>query len=290
MPPMDATDYEPRSTYAAIALPPAGLRLSSRAPSPGLARWVSRVWTLESGEAEGASRTLPDGCIDLIVNLTTEGEARAYVAGLQSEASSFSYGKSERAIAVRLRPGAALALLDTPIDGLTDDRVSLEALIGRSALDLEEQLSAATSRRERVLTLEAFLGQRLGRPRSDARVDRALAILLQTSGAVSMRELTREAGASPRTLDRLFHQWVGTSPKRFALIVRFQEALARAAAFPTRSWAALAAELGFSDHAHLTREFVRFTGVSPSRLLPHRAARMADFFKAGPEAGTTEGE
>lgn len=284
---MDPPDYAPRSTYAAIDRPPAGLRLFERAPIVPLARWVSRVWMMESREA-GTSRTLPDGCIDLIIGLPEPGVAHAYVAGLQSSASSFTYGPGERAVGVRLRPGAALGLLDVPADALTDSRDTLTALVGRTARDLEQRLCEAPTWHARMRAFEEFLVQRATRARTDPRVDRAIAQLVHTSGTATMRELTRDSGTSSRTLDRLIQQWVGTSPKRLALIIRFQRALARAAASPAYTWAALAAELGFSDQAHLTREFVRFTGVSPARLLPHRGARVADLFKAQEDPDATE--
>jgi AraC-like DNA-binding protein len=43
---------------------------------------------------------------------------------------------------------------------------------------------------------------------------------------------------------------------------RVQEAIERAA--PDVDWAALAAELGYSDQAHLVRDFTATIGVSPT--------------------------
>lgn len=83
---------------------------------------------MQSDGAEGTCKTLPDGCVDIIVDLSEPGATHAYVAGLQSTASSFAYERSLRGIGVRLRPGAALALLDTSIDALTDDRAALVLL------------------------------------------------------------------------------------------------------------------------------------------------------------------
>lgn len=283
---MDPTGDQHQGAYTSIIAAPTALQLMTCAPQPALARWVSRVWTMHGGEAPGVIRSLPDGCIDIIVDFTTPGKTSAFVAGLQSKAGDSSYESSVRAVAVRLRPGAALALLDTPVDALTDGHGALESLLGRGAQDLEEQISAASSQNERILALEAFLIGRFSRARMDARVERALTILDHTAGAVTVSELSKHVGTSPRTLDRLFYQWVGTSPKRFARIMRFQQALARAEAFPMRSWARIAAELGFSDQAHLTRDFVHLTGVPPGRLLGR--ARLTDLFKPDSDAGSTE--
>jgi len=79
-------------------------------------------------------------------------------------------------------------------------------------------------------------------------------------------ELARAVAASPRNLTRLFHAWVGTSPKLFCRMVRFQYVLRHLASGGKPDWAALAAELGYADQSHLIRDFGHFAQVSPGAL------------------------
>jgi AraC-like DNA-binding protein len=56
----------------------------------------------------------------------------------------------------------------------------------------------------------------------------------------------------------------GVTPKRLASVLRFERAVRLARSRTSRSWSQIAAECGYADHAHLTREFQRFAGESPS--------------------------
>ena len=69
---------------------------------------------------------------------------------------------------------------------------------------------------------------------------------------------------SPRTLQRAFKERVGFSPGTYARITRFQAALSTLRQEPTRSLSEVAHQLGYADHAHMTREFRELTGRTPS--------------------------
>jgi AraC-like DNA-binding protein len=79
--------------------------------------------------------------------------------------------------------------------------------------------------------------------------------------------LSAAAGLSARSLQRLFGDYVGVGPKWVVLRYRIHEALERAEAAETPGavdWPALAAELGYSDQAHLVRAFTTTVGVPPT--------------------------
>jgi AraC-like DNA-binding protein len=69
---------------------------------------------------------------------------------------------------------------------------------------------------------------------------------------------------SERQLRRRFFEAVGYGPKTLDRVLRFQRFLW----FRRHGWqlAAAAAKVGYADQAHLTRESVRLTGLSPARL------------------------
>ncbi len=70
---------------------------------------------------------------------------------------------------------------------------------------------------------------------------------------------------SVRSLQRLFGDYVGVSPKWVMRRARLHEAALRADGGEPVDWAALAIDLGYADQAHLTREFTATIGVPPSR-------------------------
>ena len=72
-----------------------------------------------------------------------------------------------------------------------------------------------------------------------------------------------DVGISVRHLERRFRDAVGVNPKWVIRRARLHEAAERVRDGAPVEWAALAAELGFSDQAHLTREFRAAYGTTP---------------------------
>jgi AraC-like DNA-binding protein len=228
---------------------------------PQLAGLVGAYWTLSIDNPPSRVRIIPDGQVDLIFDVD---RAEAHVGGTPNAAFEVTHERPTHLLGVTLLPGAAAAFLDPPAGSLTIDWQPLAGVIGPVGTELPRRVAGAHDLATRLATVEIFLLSRLRH--TDARVDRAVRAIEQSGGRVDIQRLSRESGASPRNLSRLFHEWVGLPPKRFARIVRAQTALRRLAKASPRDLAALAAELGFSDHAHLTREVQTLLGEAPSTL------------------------
>ena len=98
-------------------------------------------------------------------------------------------------------------------------------------------------------------------------------------------DIATELGVSHGHLDRQFAEQVGLSPRTLARILRMRQLLESIDVHGTVGWADKAAELGWSDQAHLIRDFKRHTGVTPSEYVaaqrstyePDVAAESAGF-------------
>ncbi len=94
-----------------------------------------------------------------------------------------------------------------------------------------------------------------------------LRLLLGSAGcfATPINELASRNGMSSQTLNRLFRQRFGVSPKSYQLSVRLREALRRIGEteHPIK---AIAADLGFSDERCLAKHLRSRFGVSPTDL------------------------
>jgi methylphosphotriester-DNA--protein-cysteine methyltransferase len=71
-------------------------------------------------------------------------------------------------------------------------------------------------------------------------------------------------------LRRALHTEVGLGPKTFQRIGRLQRFLALAEAGPGQGLAVLAAEAGYADQPHLSRETRALAGLTAVELLAHR--------------------
>src|SRR6266542_4371183 len=92
----------------------------------------------------------------------------------------------------------------------------------------------------------------------------------------SLHELARRQSVSPYHLSHVFHACTGTTVSAYRNQLRVREALERLAE-GERSLTGLASDLGFADHAHLTRTIRREAGAVPSVLRRLLAAREHRF-------------
>jgi AraC-like DNA-binding protein len=256
--------------------------LAERPPCAWLAEQVVGTCKGYSESSAGPvrRREVPIGSIVLIFNLgdpfdilpVDDASAvtrfrRSFVAGLHSHAVIVESAGSARCLQIDLTPVAARRLLGLPLDQLADRVVPLADLLGRAIDDLEERLDAASDWAARLTLLETWLCIRLAAsPEAPAAVDWGWRRLQETGGRLAIAEIQREIGWSRRHLAAQFRQHVGAPPKLLARILRFERAVAMLDHPAGWGWADIAADCGYSDQAHLTRDFRELAGMTPGEL------------------------
>ncbi len=243
-----------------------------RAPDPRLERFVERVaFSADpAGQLSPPIRVVPDGRMDLLVSVDERGEGRAELFGLKTTAL---FARSERPVAnvaLRLRPGVALALFGVRADELTDRVLAADELFGRGFA--ARLLEARDSEARRRLLEQALLARaRAAEAGLDALVSSAVRRIERAGGQLRVAELASALGVGERRLERAFRAHVGVAPKTFARIARFSSAW-RALERGGRA-AEVALARGYFDQPHLVRDFVAFACDSPRRIFPSRARR-----------------
>jgi methylphosphotriester-DNA--protein-cysteine methyltransferase len=91
-----------------------------------------------------------------------------------------------------------------------------------------------------------------------------LTLIHQNKGTIRITELMAQLHISQSPLEKRFRQAVGTSPKKYASIVRMKHALQQFDA--ATSLTALGYEAGFYDQAHFIKAFKTFTGDTPENF------------------------
>ena len=253
--------FRPKS---ALMLRSSGYAWAEYAPHPALAPWVSLYWTLETQPGEHVLRCLPDTCIDLTLRLHA-GSVSAQLTGAQRQAQQWTMQGPMQLVGARLVPGAC-APLGLDASALEQTWSPLAAHLPQaSTRSLLQKAMRAPDAPARVRVLEAFLLERMLNRELDPRLSRAIAAVFSTRGVISVSQLAARAGASARTLGRLFERDVGLAPKRFARIVRVQAALRELP--DQRTWTPLALELGYHDQAHFIHDVRALFGASPRELV-----------------------
>lgn len=176
-----------------------------------------------------------------------------------------------------LRPGVAEMLTSTPAGALAHRHTRLDDVWSRSSLaELVERLEAAATPENRMAALEEVLVSRLPSVRG---IDPLIAhMLAQLDRGFRVTDIVRDSGFSHRHLALTFTRAVGISPKSYQRLRRFNRVLEHFHRSKTSSFAEAAAAYGYADQAHMNREFVRFTGLTPGsyrRIAPVNARHVA---------------
>ena len=236
-------------------------------PSAALHPYVACRWERRVAATENRSSTLilPDGCVDL---LWRDGEL--LVAGPDRGAAPSPIRAGETIIGLRLRPGIAGAVLGIPASEILDSRVTAREAIGQPGDRIAARLSETEATEEAFHLLEAAVAsQLLDAVSPDAAVLAATRRLGFPGSRVG--ELSDALGISERQLRRRFHDAVGYGPKTLDRVLRFRRFVARApeVANGDADLARIAADLGYADQAHLSRDCLEFSGLTPTALAKH---------------------
>jgi AraC-like DNA-binding protein len=236
--------------------------------APGYAEWqapaalrgpVACLWArvVPDGGDDHPSLVLPDACSDLI----WEQDVGAYVAGPDTGPVRTETRAGTVFVGVRFRPAAGGQVLGLPLSELRDRRVPLADLRGDTARALPATLSPA----EAAAKLLDATGTLLSGGRPDPAISAAASLLRDP--AARTEDVAERVGLSERQFRRRSHAAIGYGPKTLQRVLRFQRFVRHldAAAGPP-DLATLAAELGYADQSHLTRECTALAGLTPAAL------------------------
>jgi AraC-like DNA-binding protein len=263
---------EPRTRRPAAALRPylssyIGYHLEPQPPS------------VHQGVASGHLTLLLclDGTLRLLANADRSKPPGTFVAmasGLHNGPAEIGMGERQTGLQLQLTWRGARALLGLPAAELAGDSVDLAALLGRRTDTLLDRLGTATTWGQRFDLLDVELQAMADAGRADRgvrpEVGHAWDRLQRTGGNLRIAELADEVGWSRRHLAAQFHAETGLTPKGAARVIRFERVCDRLRGPNRPALAAAAADAGYVDQAHLSRDFRELAGSTATAWLRER--------------------
>ncbi|GAB3995530.1 helix-turn-helix domain-containing protein [Spirosoma daeguense] len=249
---------------------------------PVLCPFVSIICSIEhSSPVLGALpvRVLPDTCVELFVNLTKPQQMAWSTGNVPSPSRCFITSRMNRFMDIQSKTDVAfvsvcfcgsLAYRFFPVSmhDVANEVVDLRDLWGDQADEMMDRVDNASTMTARVKLIQQYLMQQLQQSATyDLGVDFCVRQIEQANGQLSLEELANQAGISNRQLVRRFNQYVGLSPKEFARMVTFKNALNYLKKHPACSLTEVAYEGGYYDQAHFIRTCRDYSGLTPGQLV-----------------------
>lgn len=263
----------------------AQVRFRRREPAAALRPYLEHYWLIDWDLTRPyVSHLVPHPSVNVVFQRFGEREPFGEVAGIGLELFTQKLEGRGLVRGVQFRPGGFRPFApEWPVSRWTGRRLPVAEALPTPEAEIATILApagaeagtgtgaddAAVAALDTYLLGVADLGERGEPAEPDPQVALAmrLADRIRTDRTVRRVEsLAETAGISARSLQRLFATYVGVGPKWVILRYRIHEALERAESGEGAEvdWAELAAELGYSDQAHLVRDFTATVGVPPT--------------------------
>ncbi len=249
------------------------VQFTTQKPSPAISDHVLEMWLLEDGGAPSVG--MPKPFVEIVVSLkgvhfwkpsknSNEFEFNtAWVTPIQDGPRYARAVGGRKLIGARLFPWSANAWLGSLPRGDGGPPPELSSLLGEDAVSIREWLLVASDEHSMFTRFGAWLASHLQSEKAQKHKLRDIA--LEPSDTVET--LAKSLNVSEPTLRRSFASHNGVAPKRWLVLRRIDQILRDSRVTDSgHSLAQLAAEYGFADQAHLSREMLRYTGTSPTGL------------------------
>ncbi len=233
-------------------------------PLPPLCHWVQSFWQLNVPSGKYCYRSMPDNCVDLIINVNCPEDISIITPF--SSSIVFDLVGSISYFGIRFRVLGHGGLISTPLgEWNNDEAIQISNLLPNHVLDsIYECIGNPVPFNVRCKNLSTILLSAMCYPEIDSRLVRYIRFCytnLASKISISDKQCT-DFGLSSRQLRRLSQLYLGLSPRELARIFRFQSILQIMNA-PTNktAWAD-----HYHDLSHFIREFKSLSGITPTQF------------------------
>ena len=237
-----------------------------------LAPWVENHWSLRwelPPSTTYVSSTLPHPACHLSVEPGHPREGLpddpVVVTGVPTHRFDVVVRDSGWVQSVKFRPGGLTSLTGHSARGLRDVTVPATTVFPAATTEALRALGPEVASEDCRQVFEDALRALRADPEPDyLTVLDVVAAMLEDRTLVRVAEVEERCGIGTRTLQRLFERYVGVSPKWVLSRYRMHDVVTALDEGYDGSLADLAAEYGWFDQAHFTREFTDLIGVPPT--------------------------
>lgn len=239
---------------------------------------ISQVYSCTTGREDLIVNSLPIASVDLLFSRDLSSgrkDVRVIAPSSGLIPSYITFEKNTVYHGIRFKPGIPLRIADTSSKGFFDNVLYMKSL-SVDFDNVDRIFIGSLPYRKKIDALKSLFPNFMV-DLSNGRVMLVCFIidfLLQHSGEFSLASLSEKTGYTPYYMNKVFRAYTGYSIGQYHRLLRVHQILDR---FETGIeqknkiyQADLSLEMGFSDQAHMIREFREYTGYTPAKYLKLR--------------------
>ncbi|MEO7913583.1 MAG: helix-turn-helix domain-containing protein [Roseiflexaceae bacterium] len=241
----------------------AKFQLARHLPAQDLSYFVHHYWVVKwdlRGQAPYQQEVLPYPVVHLVI----EHDKSGIVGVIKGKFSTLLHDQGW-VFGVKFRAGAYYPFVTSPVSAITDRSIRIAHVFGDDGQALEAAIRACDDEAHWIECADLFLRSRL--PERDQNVElinQIIDCVVADRTILKVDALVDRFNLGKRTLQRMFSQYVGVSPKWVIMRYRLQEAADQLAHNESVNWPKMALDLGYFDQAHFIKDFKMIVGRTPA--------------------------
>ncbi len=206
---------------------------------------------------------IPDTCVDIIYHIDyTDNTVTGGFCGI-NDCSFWAYNNGDEGhvtatFAVRFYAWSAYTFADDSLKSTMNGFFDVGSRFGWLDKVIRPKLLELKTLQEKASFVEKLLINRLSDARENTVVNNTIQNILIRKGFLDISNLAKESFVSIRQLERLFHEYVGITPKKMSNLIRYQFLWRNILYEPDFNVLSAVHKFGYTDQSHLLREFKRY--------------------------------
>ncbi|MDR6554394.1 AraC family transcriptional regulator [Paenibacillus qinlingensis] len=237
-------------------------QLCRYAPAEDVAYFVRHYWVVKwdlAGEDPYTQHVIPNPCVNLVVE-----QGKTAIFGPGKEKYGHRLEGQGSVFGVKFKPGGFYPFVQENVSSMLNNALCIGDVFDTDPRVLEEKVFSHSDDERNVSLVENMIRSKL--PAQDEQVivvNQIVDYVYEQPEITKVDAICEHFRMNIRTLQRLFDQYVGVSPKWVIKIARIQSAAETTDGNDTHNWAKLSMDLGYHDQSHFIKDFKSILGQTP---------------------------
>ncbi|MCW7461405.1 AraC family transcriptional regulator [Leptospira limi] len=236
-------------------------------PNESLLYFIEHFWSVQWDLPKNetyVAETLPYPSVHIVFE-----KRNSIVYGVQQKKFTISLSGKGSVFGIKFKPGGFYPVYLDKIAKLTNKRIPFISLFNlKEDIKMEAKLCKTTDDKSKIELFESWIQNKSLKKESEIEdLNHMIDAIKSNNSILSVEQISKAHSIQIRTLQRLFREYIGVSPKWIIQQFRMQEIAERLEKDNSIHFADFANEFGFFDQAHFNRMFKKMIGLSPEKYL-----------------------